>query len=71
MLVVVGATLELVMAAGVAGAVDLRSVEAVVIVGAAVGAAEAAGDALDQRLLVDDEFDDIVELAAALAKQDF
>ena len=42
---------------------------AVVIALAAVGAGEAAGDAVDQRVLVDLELDDMVELAAALGEQ--
>jgi hypothetical protein len=42
-----------VVAADVAGAFDLGQLEAVVIAGAALGAGEAAGDAIDQRVLVD------------------
>ena len=41
----------------------------VVIAGAAAGAGEAPGDALDQRVLVDLELDHMVEAAAALGEQ--
>jgi hypothetical protein len=40
-----------------------------VIAFAAFGAGEAAGDALDQRVLVDLQLDHMVELAAALGEQ--
>jgi len=49
--VVVVAPLELMAAANVAGVVDLRQLEAVVIGRAAACAGEAAGDPFDQRLL--------------------
>ena len=55
-------------AAVVADALDGRPVEAVVIAGAAVGAGEAADDALDQRLLVDLDGDHAVEHEAALGQ---
>ncbi len=67
-LVIVGAALELVMAAHIAGVRDCGQLEGVVIIGAAIGAAEAAGDPLDQRVLVHREFDDVIELAAMLVE---
>src|SRR3546814_19886274 len=66
---VVGAALELVAAADVARVRDLRQLVAIVIAGAAFRAGEAAGDAVDQRVLIDDELDDMVELAAARGEQ--
>ena len=50
----------------VALAVDLGLLEAVMIARAASGAGEAAGDALDQRVLVDVQLDDMVERAVPL-----
>ena len=43
----------------------------VVIVRAALGAAEAAGDPLDQSFLVDDQFDHMVERAVAVGEEQF
>src|SRR5436305_1417663 len=51
-LIVVGAALEFVVAAHVAGSRHLGQLELVVIARAAIGEGEAADDALDQRILV-------------------
>ena len=59
LLIVVWTPLELVASANVAGAFDLRQLELVVIGRAAVRTAEATGNALDQRLLVDLQLDDM------------
>src|SRR3546814_7527329 len=57
------------LATDVAGVGDLWQLVAIMIAGAAFRAGETTGDAVDQRILVDDEFDDMVELAAARAEQ--
>ena len=67
-LVVVGTALEFGAAALVADAGQLGLLERVVIALAAIGAGEAPGDPLDQRVLVDLKFDHMVELAAALRR---
>src|SRR5580658_1042119 len=59
---VVGAADEIMRAADVAHALDLGPTIAVVIAGAAFGASEAAGEAVDERRLVDGELDDAIEL---------
>src|SRR3546814_8201631 len=69
--IVVGAALELVRSANVAGAFDRRPLVTVVITFAADGAGEAAGDAVDQRILVDDELNDVIELHSFLFEQPF
>src|SRR5579872_4374195 len=71
LLIVVGASLELGGPADVADSRRFRRPKAVVVTGTAPGAGEAAGDALHQCFLVDREFDDVVELAATFAEQDF
>src|SRR3546814_12812174 len=63
--IVVGAALDLVAAAAVARVRDLRQLVAIVIAGAAFRAGATAGDAVDQRVLTDDEHDALAELAAA------
>src|SRR3546814_19940037 len=62
---------ELVRSANVAGAFDRRPLVTVVITFAADGAGEAAGDAVDQRILVDDELNDVIELNSFLFEQPF
>ena len=66
--VVVGAAGELVRAADVADAGHRGRLERVVVAGAALGAGEAAGDAVDQRRVVHLQLDDRVELHALLGQ---
>ena len=55
---------EIVAAALVAGPLDLRPVELVVIAGPALRASEPAGNPLDQRRVIDLQLDDLVDLPA-------
>ncbi len=64
-----GRRLNSVDAAFVAGARNLGLLVPVVIALTAAGAGEAAGDTIDQGVLVDFEFDDMMELAAPLGEQ--
>ena len=56
------------MAADVTSALHLRQVELVMIAGTAIGTGEAAGNALDQRLLVDHQLNHMIKLATALGQ---
>src|SRR3546814_1890073 len=67
--IVVGAALELMVAAHVAGAVDLGLLVAFVIALAAHRTGVTADDAIDERVFVDRQFDHVIELAAACREQ--
>src|SRR5512139_2699297 len=67
--IVVRAPLEAGRAADVADTADLRALEEIVIALAAARAGEAAGDPVDQRILVDGDLDDMVELHAPAVEQ--
>src|SRR3546814_20274089 len=67
-LLVVGAAREFARAANVANILHLGALVAIVIARTAFGAAEAAGDAVDERVLLDLQLDHMVELAAPVAE---
>ena len=67
--IVIGTALELIAAADIAQAGDLRELMAIVIALAALAAGKAAADAIDQGLFVDGELDHMVEMPPALVEQ--
>src|SRR6476469_7703251 len=69
LLIVVGAAPELGRPTGVAYARNLGRMEGLMVAGTALGAAEAAGDALHQFILVDHKFNNVVEASAPLLEQ--